>query len=203
VRLFVWSSGGLRRAESRFTFWPALGLTLALAACNGDGPMPNFDLSPAYVSTRRPLPAQLVVREPLGPLVLDSQRILVRSGPDTLAYLSDAQWSERLPALVRERLVQTFQNAHLLRAEPGGDAPPDYSLELEIRHFELDATSRQGVVEIAAKIVKTRDGLIVAERSFKSAAPAAGTTGPQATAALNKALSDVMAEIVAFAAAKV
>jgi cholesterol transport system auxiliary component len=105
--------------------------------------------------------------------------------------------------LVRERLVQTFQNAHLLRAQPGGDAPPDYSLELEIRHFELDATNRQGVVEIAAKIVKTRDGRIVAERSFRSATPAAGTTGPQATAALDKALSDVMGQIVAFAAAKV
>jgi cholesterol transport system auxiliary component len=202
--VLVWSDGGgLRRAKRRLALWPALGLTLALAACNSAGPMPNFDLSPAYVSTRRPLPAELAVHEPLGPLVLDSQRILVRSGPDTLAYLSDAQWSERLPALVRERLVQTFQNAHLLRAQPGGDAPPDYSLELEIRHFELDATNRQGVVEISAKIVKTRDGLIVAERSFKSAAPAAGTTGPQATAAIDKALSDVMAQIVAFAAAKV
>jgi len=201
--MFIWSQGRLRDAKGRFALWPALGLALALAACSADGPLPNFDLSPAYVSSRRPLPAQLAVREPLGPLVLDSQRILVRSGPDTLAYLSDGQWSERLPALVRERLVQTFQNAHLLRAQPGGDAPPDYALELEIRHFELDTRNRQGVVEIAAKIVKTRDGRIVAERSFKSTAPAAGTTGPQATAALDKALSDVMAQIVAFAAAKV
>ncbi len=201
--MFIWNYGRLRRVESRLALWPALGLTLALAACSGDGPMPNFDLSPAYVSTRRPLLAELAVREPLGPLVLDSRRILVRSGPDTLAYLSDGQWSERLPALVQARLVQTFQNAHLLRDAPGAGAAPDYTLELEIRHFELDATSRQGVVEIAAKIVRTRDGRIIAERSFKRAAAADGTTGPQATAALDKALSEVMAEIVAFAAAKV
>ena|SRR5579883_78754 len=200
-RMFAPNRQGLYRIRRRCAPVLALCLALGLEAC-GDTGMPNFDLSAAYVSGRRPLRAEVAVREPLGPLVLDTRRILVRSGPETLAYLADAQWSERLPALVRERLVETFRNADLLRSPPANE-PAAYALELEIRHFELDAQNRQGVVEIAAKVVNARDGRIIAERSFKSAAPAQGTSGPQATAALDKALSTVMTEIVAFTAAKI
>ncbi len=199
--MFAPNRQGLYRIRRRCAPVLALCLALGLEAC-GDTGMPNFDLSAAYVSGRRPLRAEVAVREPLGPLVLDTRRILVRSGPETLAYLADAQWSERLPALVRERLVETFRNADLLRSPPANE-PAAYALELEIRHFELDAQNRQGVVEIAAKVVNARDGRIIAERSFKSAAPAQGTSGPQATAALDKALSTVMTEIVAFTAAKI
>ena len=193
---------GFLRARNISAPTVALCLTLTLAGCNGNSALPNFDLSPAYVSTRHPLQGELDVREPLGPLVLDTRRILVRSGPETLAYLADGEWSDRLPALVRARLVETFRNANLLR-EGASDATPDYTLELEIRHFELDASSRQGVVEIAAKIVRARDGRIVAERAFKGDASCDGTSGAQATAALDKALSEVMTEIAAFVAAKV
>jgi cholesterol transport system auxiliary component len=194
---------GSFRARRCFAFTLPLGLALALAACSSDSALPNFDLSPAYVSTRHPLQADLVVSEPFGPLVLDTKRILVRSGPETLAYLTDGEWSDRLPALIQARLVETLKNADLMPAGPRGDAAPDYALELEIRHFELDASSRQGVVEIAAKIVRARDGRIVAERVFKDAAPSGGTSGAEATAALNKALSEVMAQIAAFVAVRV
>jgi cholesterol transport system auxiliary component len=185
---------------------PALACCLAfgLAACSGGGlALPNFDLSAPYVSARHSLRGDLVVREPLGPLVLDSRRILVRGGPETLAYLADGQWSDRLPALVQARLVDTFRNARLFRSIARADGPAEYSLELEIRHFELDAPSRQGVVEIAAKIVSARDGRIVAERAFKASAPAEGMSGAQVTAALDKALSSVMAQIVAFTASQI
>ena len=46
---------------------------------------------------------------------LDSDRILVRTGPQQLATLAGAQWPDRLPAILQARLTQSFQNAGLLR----------------------------------------------------------------------------------------
>ena len=121
------------------------------------------------------LRAQVAIREPVASLDLDSQRILVRTGPETIAYLAGAQWSDRLPSLVQTRLVQTFQNAQLLRsvARAGGGPAADYSLELDIRAFELDVAAAQANVDIAAKIVAATSGRVIAARIFKIRVPAA------------------------------
>jgi cholesterol transport system auxiliary component len=181
----------------------AVAAALMLAACGGSA-LETFDLTSPAVQPghARQLRAQLSIREPIASLDLDSQRIVVRTGPEAVAYLSGAQWSDRLPALVQTRLVQTFQNAHILQSVGReGNVQGDYSLETDIRVFELDAKAVQANVEIAAKIVETRSGRVVATRIFKTQVPAGGTSGPKATAALDAALSQAMAQIVAFAAA--
>ena len=156
-------------------------------------------MSAASVPGAHRLRAQIAIREPVASLDLDGQRILVRTGPETVAYLSGAQWSDRLPTLIQTRLVQTFQNAHLLQVgRAGGGVAADYNLELDIRAFELDAKAVQADVDIAAKIVSITGGHVVAARIFKMQVPAGGTSGAQATAALNIALSAVMTQIVAF-----
>jgi cholesterol transport system auxiliary component len=174
---------------------------LALAGCSTSAPA-TFDLSAAVAAPQRATNAQLAVREPIATLDLDSQRILVRTGPETVAYLSGAQWSDRLPALLQNRLVQTFQNAKMLRSVSAASAglAADYSLQLDIRAFELDVSHSQAVVDIAAKIVaEGSGGRVVAARIFKNSAPAVGDSGPDAAAALNAALAPVMKQIVAFA----
>jgi cholesterol transport system auxiliary component len=182
----------------------SLAAALTLAACGGSAPE-TFDLTSPAVQPEHAhkLRAQLSIREPTASFDLDSQRILVRTGPEQVAYLSGAQWSDRLPTLVQSRLVQTFQNAHLLQSvgRAGTGLQADYSLELDIRNFELDAKAVQANVDIAGKIVDSRSGRIVATRIFKTQVAAAGTSGPQASAALDAALSQAMTQIVAFAAA--
>jgi cholesterol transport system auxiliary component len=179
-----------------------LSAGLLAAACGGSAPE-TFDLSAASVQETHKLRAQIAIREPLTSLDLDSQRILVRTSPETVAYLTGAQWSDRLPTLIQTRLVQTFQNAHLLGSvgRAGAGFSSNYSLELDVRAFELDAKSVQANVDIAAKIVDDRGGRIVASRIFKMQVPSAGTGGAQASVALNAALSAVMTQIVAFTAA--
>ncbi len=182
----------------------ALTVTLLVASCGGSA-LETFDLSAASPPSAHRLRAQIAVREPTASLDLDGQRILVRTGPETLAYLAGAQWSDRLPSLVQTRLVQTFQNAHLLQsvARAGGGIAADYSLELDIRAFELDAKAVQANVDIAAKIVTTTGGRVIAAQIFKTQVPAAGTGGPAAARALDAALSATMKQIVAFTTAKI
>jgi cholesterol transport system auxiliary component len=182
----------------------ALAAGLFLTACSGSAPE-TFDLSSVSVAPVHKLRAQVAVREPLTSLDLDSQRILVRTSPETVAYLSGAQWSDRLPTLIQTRLVQSFQNAHLMESvgRSGAGFAANYSLELDIRAFELDSKSAQANVDIAAKIVDDRGGRIVAAHIFKMQAPAAGTSGAEASAALNVALSNVLTQIVAFTVAQI
>ena len=182
-------------------FAATVAMTSTLEACGGgSATSPTFDLSVAAAPSERPLRADLIIREPLSPLELDSPRILVRSGPKSLAYFADAQWSDRVPVLVQTRLAQTLEQAKLFRtvSRETPNRPATYTLELEIRHFELDAPSGEAVVEIAAKIAARGNEQIVATRDFKKTIKAAGVTGPQAAAALDKAFSAVMADMVAF-----
>jgi cholesterol transport system auxiliary component len=179
-------------------------LTVLLQGCGGGSSLTAYDLSAAAVPTGHPLKVELAVREPLGPIELDTQRIVVRTDQKTLAYLPDGQWSDRLPALVQNRLVQTFENAKLFRSVSRvGGAPADYVLALEIRHFEIDAPSAKAVVEIATEIDRAKDGRIVAVKVFKADAPVAAVSGAQAAAALDKALAAVMGDIVSFTASRI
>ena len=177
---------------------------LALASC-ASAPPQTFDLNAASGPGGATLRATIAIREPVASADIDSQRILVRTSPDTLANLAGAQWADRLPALLQARLVQSFQNARQLRfvGRAGAGIVADFEMELDIRAFELDVTKSQASVDIAVKIVGAHSGRVVAAQIFTARIPAAGTGGAEAAAALNAALDSVMRQIMRFASAHV
>jgi cholesterol transport system auxiliary component len=149
------------------------------------------------------LSAQLRVAEPIASLDLDSDRILVRTGPEEVATLAGAKWSDRLPLLVQSRLTQTFENANLLRqVSRRPTTTADYELDIEIRKFELDVAQMQVKVDLAAKIVSVGSGRVAAAQIFTADAPVGSTGGADVSAALNAARSSVMTRIVAFASSR-
>jgi cholesterol transport system auxiliary component len=176
---------------------------LGLAACSS-APPATFDLTPALAPGAANLRAPLAISEPVASLDLDSQRILVRTSPDTVANLAGAQWSDRLPSLVQSRLLQSFQNAKQTRfiGRSGASFSAENELQLDIRAFELDVTKGQAKIDIAAKIVNTRSGRVLAAQIFTAQAPAGGTGGADAAAALNVALDSVIRQIMKFASAR-
>ncbi|MGD0642283.1 MAG: ABC-type transport auxiliary lipoprotein family protein [Roseiarcus sp.] len=180
-----------------------VALALALASCASGPPPDAFELSAAKPPPSRPLSAQLRVAEPIASLDLDSDRILVRTGPEEVATLAGAKWSDRLPLLVQSRLTQTFENANLLRqVSRRPTTTADYELDIEIRKFELDVAQMQVKVDLAAKIVSVGSGRVAAAQIFTADAPVGSTGGADVSAALNAALSSVMTRIVAFASSR-
>lgn len=175
-------------------------LALAVAACGGS-PSETFDLNPASGAKGRAGRGQLVVSEPIAISPFDSQRIVVR-GADQVAFLKGAQWTDRLPRLLQSRLVQSFENGRLLRAvgRPGDKVVADYALVTEIRHFEIDLSTSQAVVEISAKVISEQSGRIRAARIFHAEVPGSAADGVRASAALDAALGQVMREIVGWTA---
>ena len=182
-------------------------VALPLSACGGGGGAPEtFDLSAAS-PVARPARArgQLAIVEPVATSPVDSDRIVVRPSPDTVATLKGAQWSEPLPRLAQTRLLQTFENGHFLLAvgRPGSGVEARYSLVSEIRRFEIDVAAGEAVVEMSVKLVATDSGRIVAGKVFSARAPGSANSGAAAAAALDAALGGVMRDIVAWTASRV
>ena len=173
---------------------------LGLAACGGS-PSATFDLSaPKDGLSRGRGVGTLVVTEPMALQVYDGDKIVVRGAGGTLSYLGGAQWADRLPKLVQARIVQTFENAQRFKqvGYPGDRLSPDYAVVTEIRTFEIDAQSRDAVVEIAVKLVRSAAGSISAGKLFSARVPVPAIDGPGATTALDAALSNVLRQIAAY-----
>jgi cholesterol transport system auxiliary component len=187
-----------RRSWDRSRIVAVAAVALALAACAG-APSTLVDLTAAKPPPARALRAQLRVGQPTATADLDSDRILVRDGL-TLATLSGVRWPEALPALLRARLAQSFQNAGLARFVDGGAATADYELDLDIRAFEFDAETKEVHIDVAAWIVALGSGRIEAVEIFALRAPVASTDASTVAAALDAAASMIMTRIVAFVA---
>jgi cholesterol transport system auxiliary component len=194
-----------RRGRLSFVAFGLLAGASGLSACSSSAPLTSYDLNastPARVRAGA-IRGVLAIAEPNAEASYDSDRIVVRTAPDQLAYLSDAQWAERLPRIVQSRLIESFDNAKLLKQVGRPGILSDYSLQTDLRHFEIDVTTNQARVEIAARIVSDKTGRPVAAQTFSATAPAPTTAQGAAAQALDAALRDAMRRIVVWVAAKI
>ncbi len=179
-------------------------IALALGGCLAERPNATFDLAAAQGFQGRAASGKgvLVVAEPTAIQTIDSQSMVVRSG-DQVSYVPGSQWSDRLPKLLQTRIVQSFENAGRIGSVGRSDdrLSGDYQLLTDIRTFEINAGGgAQARVEIAAKIVSTRDGRVLSGRVFSAQAPAGGAiNGSSASSSLDRALSQVLSELVGWA----
>jgi cholesterol transport system auxiliary component len=173
-----------------------------LAAC-ASAPLVTYDLRPAAGGfAARAGHGQLVILQPEATLPVNSDRIVVRFDPQSVAYLTGAQWADKLPALVQSRLIESFQNAHLLREVGRPGMLANFNLQTGIRRFELDAGRSAAIVEISAQILSP-SGRIVAGRLFSDNVPVASQDPAAVAAALDAALAQVMRDIVIWTAPKI
>jgi cholesterol transport system auxiliary component len=180
------------------------GIGLLLSGCAGAPAPATYDLSPARDLRRRSGSAIIVVPEPSAIFALDSERIVVRARSGELAYLPRAQWADRLPRLVQNRLIQSFENAgRSAVGRPADRLAARVQLQLDIRLFEVQEEGREAVIEWAAKLVDSATGRIRASRLFASRGPVASIDGGGAAAALDPVLARIMGETIAWASAAV
>lgn len=186
-----------RHATLHFGFVILAGA--ALSGCGGGAAPETFQLSAPKAFSARALRGQLVIAEPSATLPVDSDRIVVRTGPEAVAYLAGAQWADRLPRLVQTQMIAAFENAHALKnvGRPGLSA--DTNLVSEIRRFEIDVATGQAVVELSVKLVGDRSGRIRAARILTASAPAPTKGGAAMAAALDAAMEDCLRQLVNWA----
>ncbi len=189
-----------------------VALALMLGGCGtllsgGDKAVPTFDLSaPSDFTAPRRGTGLIVVGPPTALAVLDTERIVVEPQPGQITYLDKAQWSDRLPALFQARLIESFENGNRARSvgRAGEGLSADYTLLSDLRAFGLRTyqAGPEAVVEVSVKIVGASSGRIVAAQVFTARAPAASTSGPDATQALDRASDEVFLQIVRWASSR-
>ena len=204
VSLGSWCDNRLRAALRVTPRHAAFGALLILAGCGGSA-LDTYGLSaPRDGLAGRSSSRQMAVIEPVATSPYDSERIVVRTGPEAVAYLKGAQWVDRLPRLVQTMMIQSFENARLLRSvgRPGERFVADTSLTSEIRRFEIDVTTNEAVVELSARVVAEGSGRIVAARIFTAREPGSAADGKAASAALDQAFDRVLREMVAWSSGR-
>jgi cholesterol transport system auxiliary component len=182
---------------------PAMLLVAALlAGCSGGSSSRTFDLTaPRDAGKIGGGRAALVVAEPSTVQVFDSERIIVRDQGGALSTLPGAQWADRLPRLIQTRLIQTFENSSRLGAvaRPGERVLPDWQLNLDIRNFAIESATGEAVAEISAKLIRDRTGRVQGARLFSARVPVGSIDPDNAAQALDRALSQVLIDIVRWA----
>ena len=141
---------------------------------------------------------QMVVTDVNAILAFDTQKILVRSQDGAISDVENARWADNLPKLMQARIVQSFENAHLLKSvtRPIDDLEPGSKLQLGIRNFQISLEPQPtAVVEFTARLLDDK-GQVTNAKVFNVSVPAKDTKGPDAVAALQDAFSKAATELV-------
>jgi phospholipid/cholesterol/gamma-HCH transport system substrate-binding protein len=149
---------------------------------------PPLDKSPS---------AQLIVMEPTAILLLDTQKVLVRSETGGNDSFPDSQWSDSLPKLFQARIVQGFENAKYGIVDRDVDGlGSKFRLLIDIRSVRLLASSAPiAEVEFGAKIVDA-DGKIVDARLFRATQSAEAISASAAAKAIAVAFGQAVTDLV-------
>ncbi|MGC2410991.1 MAG: MlaD family protein [Methyloceanibacter sp.] len=146
---------------------------------------------------------QLVVPEPSALLAINTDKLRVRpSAAAESTDIPDAKWTDNVPILLQEKVIQSFENAGYSRAvsRPRDGFEADYQLLLDIRNFSISTAAEPlAEIEFEAKVLGP-GGKIIAARTFHSTAPASGAEAPAAAGALNEAFDKAVIELVPWAA---
>lgn len=194
--------------------WRAAALATTLLAgawlggCAGGASAPvTYDLLAPRVSTvtaPRPATFQLVVNEPIGVRALETDRILVKPGPERVTYYKGAAWSDRLPRLLQVRMVEAFQNAGLVKAvgSRGDRLDADLELATQVTSFQVEVQpgGAFAVIRVFMKLIDGQRGKMIDSRAFESRVPTSATNAAEMVASLNKAFDAVLRDIVPWVA---
>lgn len=185
------------------------GIMAGLERLTGGGPAAAlpiiYDLTiPRGLPAIKETPSgQFSIPEPTAVLTFDTQKILVRPSGVEGSTFSIARWSDNIPKLLQTRIIQTFENAGLLRsvARPIENLNASRQILIDIRSFQLSLSGAPlAEVEFSAKIVAD-DGRIIDARIFHATVPSLAADAPSAAAALNEAFGKTATELVVWASA--
>lgn len=170
-----------------------------------EGPK-TYDLAAAtkFPAFDKTIKVQMAVPDVHAILAYDTQKILIRSQEGTFSDVADGRWADNLPKLMQAKLIESYENAHLLGqvSRPFDMLEAPYRLETTIRNFQISLTPQpEAVVEFAARILADK-GKVLDARIFKATAPAKGTKAGEAVPALDEAFSKAASELVAWSVEK-
>ena len=187
-------------ASTRAPVALALASVALLSGCATSAEPPRvYDLGTTRDLPARRLRHSIDVSLPMAILPYDSDRLVIRTGPDTIAYLQGSQWVDGLPRLLQARIRDALDNAGEGARPPTGLS--DETLKVSIRRFEVDVTQGLAIVSLSVRLVSTSSERVIAGRIIRATAPAPAHGGEAMAAALNAAAAKALRQIILLASA--
>ncbi|MBV1707013.1 MAG: membrane integrity-associated transporter subunit PqiC [Hyphomicrobiales bacterium] len=174
------------------------GVALLGGCATSAEPARIYDLGTSQDVPARPLRHAVDVSLPVAIQPYDSDRLVIRTGPDTIAYLEGSQWVDGLPRLLQARLREALENAGA-GARPHAGLSKE-TLKINIRRFEVDVTRGQAIVSLSVRLVATASDRVIAGRIIRATAPSPDHGGAAMAAALNAATGKALRQIIMLAA---
>lgn len=179
---------------------------LGVQGCASRPPDTFILTEPPAVGGQNARNRQLLVAAPSAVKALDGEQIVVRTTQASIRNLSQSRWADRLPALVQDRLIQAFERSGRLGGvgRPGEGLAIDYQLTTSIRSFEIVVAQNrnEALVEISARILDDRNGIVVAQNVFTARAAVSGAGSEASVLALNAAFGQVVSDMVSWTLAR-
>jgi cholesterol transport system auxiliary component len=186
-----------------------LALPGALAACSaplgGGSPPQLYTLSTQkeFPATLPRTTAQLLIETPTAPGGLDTERIALMKTAISLDYFAGAAWTDRVPLMVQNLLVESFENTGKISAIDRESLAlrADYVLETDIRDFNAVYAGSEAPtvrVRIGLKLVRLPQKEIVAMRTVSADTPAQQNSVTAVVDAFNTSLHQVIGDAVAW-----
>lgn len=190
----------------------ALAATLSLAsACSilpQSEPVDIYRL-PVGQATRSaaPLDWSLRLNKPLASEALAGPRIAVVPQGDVISNYKGARWSDPVPMLLRNRLLDGFQRDGRVQRLSADDSnlQADYELGGELQAFQSEyrsANQVEVVIRYDARLVQGRSQRILASKRFEIRQPLVDHTVPAAVAAFGSASDQLVGQVVNWAVAQ-
>jgi cholesterol transport system auxiliary component len=184
-----------------------LFLLLGLAGCSGNLLSPS-GAPPRLYSLSAPVTVainasqvnwQLLIAMPDAPLNLNSARIALTPAPGRMDYYADVSWTDRVPAMLQDLLVESFDRSGKIGAVERQNAGlrADFILASDIQSFQVETDAPQPVahVRLTARLIRSRDRTIVASRTFDGTA-LTGSDFSGAVSAFDADLQKMLPDIV-------
>ena len=133
---------------------------------------------------------------------LDTDRITISRSANTQDYYANAVWPDKLPSVVQNLLVQSFEKSGRIDqvATYAAGVHTDYILQTDIRTFEAHYAQPDGVptavVAIQARLISRDDHSIVARTLVEEQAAATQNSVDAAVDAFDRALGNATTRLV-------
>ncbi len=188
---------------------------LTVAGCGdllglGPGELPQlYTFKPVMPAPTPGVPVSwaLAVAIPNAGADLDSTRLALTRGTDTMDYYAKAAWPDRLPLLVQSALVAAFQDSGRVPAvaREQDALRADYLLTTDIRDFTAHYADPDGAptitVTIVAQMASAHGRKVQASLTASQSAPASANSVAAAAEAYDAAFGAVLSQILNWALA--
>ncbi len=140
----------------------------------------------------------LQIERPRADMMRDSTRLLVRLPASRLEMFPGAAWHEPVPDLIQSALLRAFEDSRRIAAVGrSGEQRGRFRLYSEVRRFEaVESAGLTVEIELQARLVLGRDGRVFDSGTFSRRVPASSPDLPALTAAYERALNELLAELV-------